>query len=488
MINTEQIFDVLIVGAGITGLTTALLLQQAGKRCVIVEAKKIGFGTSSATTAHLNTMLDTHYYEISRSFGSSGAELMAKGAKQAINLVFENVRTYHISCGLKLLDAFLFSESKQQSKNLEYIRKGMKEVNVEASYTSSVPVPIPFDKALIIPAQAQFDPVRYLNGLAQAFEAAGGLIVLNRSINRSTVKDHGDYSIALAGAHEVKARNIVYATHIPPGISLLNFECAPYRSYVLAAQIDGTNYPEGLVYDMRDPYDYFRTAYISDKRYLMVGGFDHKTGHGQDTEKVMAQLEVYVRKYYKVISVDYTWSSQYYQSTDGLPYIGRLPGAGDNTYMATGFSGAGMTLGTLSGKILCDLIITGESEFEDLLSPSRIKAIAGFSKFIKENADVVKHFIGDRIAIDDLKEVKEVNCNEGRVVNYEGRRYALYRDASGDITLLDPVCPHAKCLVQWNNAEKSWDCPCHGSRFSVDGCILNGPAVEPLRKVSLEAL
>lgn len=484
-INTDDLFDVLIVGAGITGLTTALLLQQAGQQCLVVEAKNIGFGTSSATTAHLNTLLDTHYYDIMKKFGLLEAELMARGAKQAMDIVQRNVEQYRIECHFKRLDAVLFSETKEQSEYLEHIRKSMEEVDIASSYTDHIPVPIPFDRALVVPDQAQFQPVDYLNGIAGAFLAAGGKIMENEPIHKDAIEDFDHYALLTADSRKIKVKNVVYATHIPPGINLLHFECAAYRSYVLAVQLEGNDYPDSLVYDMRVPYNYFRTAYMNGTKYLLVGGLDHKTGHQQDAEKQFAALERYVKQYYRLRSIDYKWSSQYYEPADGLPYVGRLPGASDTTYTATGFSGSGITLGTLSARIPCDLITTGKSEFKDLLSPSRIRPVAGFENFVKENADVINRFVADRLSVDKIKELAELPADAGVVANYHGENYALYKDLNQKITALSPVCPHAKCLVQWNNAEKSWDCPCHGSRFNRQGAVLNGPATTPLRKVTL---
>lgn len=484
-VNTKRIYDVLVAGAGITGLTTGLLLQRAGKKCIIAEAKSIGFGTTSASTAHLNTLLDTHYCEIKKKFGLPAAILMARGAKEAIKLVQNNVEQFNIACDFKIVDAFLFSENDQQSQYLEEVFWGVKEAGLKTIYVNQIPVPFPFKKAINLKGQAQFNPLKYLYGLVQAFEAAGGVIIQDALVNKRGVKDYEDYSVVPTGNKEIKAKNIVYATHIPPGLDLLHFENTPYRSYVLAAQLEDDNYPEDLVYDMRVPYNYFRSAIIKNTKYLLAGGFDHKTGHEKGTKEIFAEIKTYLKKHYKIKSVDFQWSSQYYQPADGLPYIGNLPGAIENTYVATGFSGTGMTLGTLAGKILCDLITTGKSEFEDLLSPSRKKATAGFEKIIQENADAVKHFIGDRASLEEMKATWEIHRNEGKVVTYKGRKYALYKDVNGAIMALNPVCPHAKCLVQWNDAEKSWDCPCHGSRFGIDGSVLNGPALEPLQKIIL---
>lgn len=487
--HSHEIFDALVVGAGITGLTTALFLQEAGKKCIIAEAENIGFGTSSGTTAHLNTLLDTPYYLIKKKFDLDAARLMKHGATQAISIVKGNATNYSIACEFTLCNGFLYAEDEKQTEQLETIRQGMEEVGINATYSEYIPIPMPFQKALLVPHQARFHPVKYLYGLAKAFSDAGGVLLEHAAIDKDKVKEEDEYIQAIVNGKEIKAKNIVYATHIPLGVNLLHFECIANRSYAMAVQLDkDEHYPEDLVYDMKDPYNYFRTAFIHDQKYLVAGGFDHATGHDVNEKKSFLELEAYLRTYFSIKSVDYKWSSQYYEPADGLPYIGRLPGAGEHSFVATGFSGNGMTLGSLSGKIISDLIITGESPFKELLSPSRMKPVASFENFITHNAEVVKHFITDRIAADKIKELVEISNGEGRIVNYEGTKIALYKEESGRLTALSPVCTHAKCIVQWNDAEKSWDCPCHGSRFNVEGKVLNGPADQPLKKIELKTL
>lgn len=487
-IAMEDTYDALIVGAGITGLTTGLRLQQAGKKCLIIEAHHIGYGTSSGTTAHLNTILDTHYYDIMQKFGVNEAGLMAQGATEAISIVRATIEENGIDCHFTFCDGFLYSENKKQSAYLEKVRKSMKDVGILSSYTTDIPIPIPFEKALRVPGQAHFNPVKYLWGMAKAFEAAGGHILRDTFIEQDKVQHLEHYSIAFAGDQPIKTEYIIYATHYPPGLNLLHFECSAHRSYAMAVQLEDNGVPEGVVYDLNDPYHYFRSADVQGKKYLIAGGCDHPTGKKENARQSFEALEAYLRKYFKIRSVDYQWSSQYYKPADGLPYIGRLPGENERTFVATGFSGTGMTLGTLAGKIISDLIVTGDSTFKTLLSPSRIKPVAGFKSMVKQNVSTLKHFVGDRIAIDTIREFADFGHGEGRVVDYRGKNIALYKDEEGHLKALNPVCPHAKCMVQWNNAERSWDCPCHGSRFSPEGHILNGPASQPLEAISLTDL
>jgi nitrite reductase/ring-hydroxylating ferredoxin subunit len=272
---------------------------------------------------------------------------------------------------------------------------------------------------------------------------------------------------------------------MPPNINLLNFECAPYRSYVMAVKLKSGQYPDALIYDSQEPYHYVRSHTIDGQEPLLIaGGLDHKTGH-EDPEKAFADLEKYVRKYYNVSSVKHKWSSQYYVPADGLPYIGQMPLAADGIYCATGFNGNGMMLGSVSGKILSDPVCDRGSKYaEEYLALARIKPIDSFSEFVKENADVAYHFVADRLSIHETDSIKRLQPGTGKVVEVNGKKIAAYRDDSGTIHALSPVCTHAACIVNWNSEEKSWDCPCHGARYDIDGHVLTGPATKNLQAIN----
>jgi Rieske Fe-S protein len=268
----------------------------------------------------------------------------------------------------------------------------------------------------------------------------------------------------------------------------LHFRCAPYRSYAMAVKLKDKNYPNGLAYDMYDPYHYYRTQEVNGEKYLVAGGEDHKTAHQENTEECFRRLQAYLAKYYNIDDVSFKWSSQYFQPADGLPYIGHLPGNPDNVFVATGFGGNGMTYSHVTALLLTDLVVNGKSRYEKLFDPNRIKPVAGFESFVKEAADVVAKFIGDRINKAKIKELSELAPGEAKVVKYEGDSIALYKDEKGGVHAVNPACTHVNCIVGWNNAEQTWDCPCHGSRFSMDGEVLNAPARKDLEKIDLEKL
>jgi glycine/D-amino acid oxidase-like deaminating enzyme/nitrite reductase/ring-hydroxylating ferredoxin subunit len=483
---SQIIYDAAIAGGGITGITTALLLQEAGLKCILFEANGICFGTSSGTTAHLNTLLDTPYTTISKNFGEEQAKLVAEAAREAIELVKKNTRKYGIDCDLEETPAYLFAQTQDQVKDLEKILEASNKAGLDIDYSKEIPVPMPFNKSLRVEKQGKFHPLKYVYGLANAFEEAGGVIVQHCRV----LNAEGDDPLKIEtsrGNHLAKA--IIYATHIPMGVNLLHLRCTPYRSYAMAVRLKNeAGYPEALAYDSFDPYHYYRTQIIEGKKYFIAGGEDHKTAHEENTGKCFMRLEAHIRKYFAVKEIAYQWSSQYYEPADGLPYIGHLPGHGANMYVATGFGGNGMTYSQVSALLLKDLITGVENRYTSLFNPNRIKPVAGFVNFIKQNAGVAGQFISKVFPAERLHDFVELAPGEGRVIKYDSETIAIHKDEQGNLHAVNPTCTHMKCTVSWNLAERSWDCPCHGARFSSDGKVLNGPADANLHKIEIGSL
>ncbi len=478
----ETIYDAIIIGGGITGVTTALLLQLQSKKSIIIDAQNIGYGTTGGTTAHINTFFDTTYPEIENDFGKDGAKLAAQSAKEAVALISELVERFQIDCDFEYKDGLLYSETEKESKLLEKIFEASQRADVEVNYAESNHIPVEFDKVIKFAGQAQFHPLKYINALAEEFKRAGGTILEDHFVSSTGHED--DFHFAKGDGFTIRGRNLIHATHLPHGINLFNFTCAPYRSYVIGVSLADDAYPNELIYDMQEPYHYFRTHIVEGKKILIIGGEDHKTGH-DEPQKAFDNLLSYTRKYFNVASVDYQWSSQYYLSADGLPYIGHHPGSKEGCYVATGFNGNGMILGTISAKIISDLIIKQESPYTSLYKPSRIKPIAGFTEFVKENADVAWRFVADRFAAEDISSLNEIEKDSGCLVDYDGKRIAIYKDDTGKVHALNPTCTHAGCIVKWNQTEKSWDCPCHGGRYDVNGKVITGPPTKDLQKLDI---
>lgn len=473
--------DCLIVGGGITGLTTALRLQNSGKKTIIADGHTVGFGTTGGTSAHINTFADTTYAEAESAFGKTGANLFAEAIAVGFQEIKNNIGKYHIDCDYEDKTGYLYAENEDEVKQLADIYEGALKVSVPVNYTTEVPTPVPYLKALSFAGQAQFHPIKYLHGLQKAYIAAGGVILENTLIEG--IETENGIHNAVSKGQSIRAKTVVYATHMPPNINFLNFKCAPYRSYVMAVKLKSGKYPDALIYDSQEPYHYVRTHMVDGEKVLIAGGSDHKTGH-DEPEKAFAELERYIRKYYNVSSIKYKWSSQYYVPVDGLPYIGQMPLTSAGIYCATGYNGNGMMLGSVAGIILSDLINGMESRYEKLFSPGRVKPIDGFSEFVKENTDVMYHLVADRFGLHETDSLHKLANGMGKLVEIDGKKIGAYRDDNGVIHAINPVCTHAACIVNWNNFEKTWDCPCHGARYDTDGKVLTGPATKPLVKIN----
>ena len=483
---SNKVFDVLIAGGGITGITTGLLLQRAGKSVMIAEAHNIGFGTTGGTTAHINSFFDSPYNRIIKNFGEDNARLLAKAAYQALSLVKKHVKEFEIDCDYEELPGYLYSQDEKQSQELEDILEASQRIGIDVDYSKNIPVTIPFEKAIAFKLQAQFHPTRYIYALAKEFEKIGGVLVEDCRITGVEENEILDIS---SNNGSFKARNLIYATHIPPGVNLLHFRCAPYRSYAMAIKLKNEkDYPDGLAYDMYDPYHYFRIQELDGSTFFIAGGEDHKTAHEENTEACFTRLESYVRKFYDIDEIAFRWSSQYFEPVDGLPYIGHLPGHPQNMFVATGYGGNGITYSAIAALTLTEIIVNDKSEYEKLFDPNRIKPVAGFSNFVKEAADVTGKFIGGIFPKEKLEELADLAPGEARVIKYENYSIALYKDEAGNLHAVNPACTHIKCEVGWNAVEKSWDCPCHGSRFSYDGKVLTAPARKDLEIIRLEEL
>ena len=330
--------------------------------------------------------------------------------------------------------------------------------------------------------QGKFHPVKYVQALAKAFEEAGGVIMqdcMMEGIEKNEVID-----IATTKGN-FKSNQFIYATHIPPGINLLHLRCAPYRSYAIAVTLKDKAYPADLFYDMYEPYHYIRTQKIEGIDYLIVGAEDHKTGTVENTNQCFAKLETYIKAHFDVDKIIDKWSSQYFEPADTLPYIGHLPGVDENILVATGYGGNGMSFSHVAAITLQDIILKKDNPYIQLFNPTRIKPVAGFTTFISHNADVVKAFAEKILPKEKLQALADLQFDQGKVVKYEGETIALYKDEKGNLFGVNPNCTHMKCNVAWNKSEKSWDCPCHGSRFDLNGEVLTGPATMNLEKLNL---
>jgi glycine/D-amino acid oxidase-like deaminating enzyme/nitrite reductase/ring-hydroxylating ferredoxin subunit len=477
-LEAELRVDVAIVGGGITGLTTALLLADAGKRVAVLESRELGSGVTGATTAHLTEAVDIRYHRLVSKFGLEGARGVRASSRDAIEMIAKLSQQAAPDCDFERLNGYLFTETRDKLDELEA------ELRAAAQCGASVEramAPLPFGVAggICFADQAQLNPAAYLNGIITRL--ASGRVRLFEGVSMLDIEGLGPLRVVTDRGHGLVADAVVLATHAPFAKLTLQLKLAQYRSYVVAGRVAST--PPGLFWDMADPYHYVRRASIDGYSYAIVGGADHRTGEvpkaGADAP--FAELEAYAARL--GVPAERRWSAQVVESADGLPFIGR-PESDRNVYVATGFGGNGMTFGTLSAMIITDSVMGRDNPYAELYRPSRTKPLAALSAVVSENVDTALHLVGDHVRPVSTAPIAELPIGEGRVIKENGERLAVYRDHDGRIHALSSVCTHQGCQVAFNAVERSWDCPCHGSRFDIDGRVLDGPATKPLEQRS----
>jgi glycine/D-amino acid oxidase-like deaminating enzyme/nitrite reductase/ring-hydroxylating ferredoxin subunit len=469
--------NVCVIGAGIAGMTTAYLLAREGKSVVVLDDGPIAGGESGRTTAHLVNALDDRYFEIERIHGEKGARLAAQSHTDAVKKIEDIVAEENIDCDFSRLDGYLFmppgGEIEYLERELEAIhRAGLTNVRL----IDRAPIrDYNTGAALLFPGQAQFHPVKYLDALARAIERNGGRLFTRTHVEK--VEGGKDAIITARGGRTVRAHSAVVATNTPVNDWLaIHTKQAPYRTYVIGALVPKNSVPRALYWDTFDPYHYVRLQPLSAAHdVLIVGGEDHKTGQAHDTDERFDRLESWARQLFPMIEfVEFHWSGQIMEPVDGLAYIGRNPLDRDNVFIATGDSGNGMTHGTIAGMLITDLIQGRDNEWEKLYDPTR-KPLRAIAEYAKENINVARQYV-DYVTGGDVKDPDEIRPGTGAVMRQGFQKVAVYRDDSGDLHEMSAICPHLGCVVDWNDTEKSWDCPCHGSRFNAYGKVINGPA------------
>ncbi|MDP1920001.1 MAG: FAD-dependent oxidoreductase [Myxococcales bacterium] len=483
-IAREQVSDCVIIGAGITGLTTAYLLARAGKKVVVVEARHAGAGVTGCSSAHVTEAVDTRYATIESDFGHEGARLVAASSRHAIEFINE-LSGDDVGVGFVRLPGYLFrDEEHDKGVDLEKELAACLRAGLPVSSVREVPLPFKTRGGLRFENQGALNPVGYVSMLVRRLRALG--VVVQEGV-RVTAVDDGEPSVVhLERGESLRTTAVVFATHSPLNRVFLQTKVASYRSYLAAFETKARL--DGLFWDTADPYHYLRSVSLrgadGPRSWLLVGGADHKTGTTSETDASFEALDRYVARRFDVGAATHRWSAQVLEPVDGLPFIGRNT-LSTNSYVATGFSGNGITFGTIAAHVLADAIQGKENPWAALYTATRVKPLAAAAQFIQENVDTPIHLVGDALAPGEVSSSAEIAPTEGKVLRVDGRRVAVFRDEAGALHALSSVCTHLGCGVKFNPAERSWDCPCHGSRFSTDGDVLDGPAIAPLERVVL---
>lgn len=484
--------DVCIVGAGITGLSTAYLLSLEGLSVAVLDRQtQLGGSETSFTTAHLSNALDRGYRDLILLHDQHKVALAAESHSRAISLIESIVAQEQIDCDFARVDGYLLAAPGADAGTLEKEWEAARKAGVAGvELLPNSPMGTgDLGPCVKFPHQAQFHPLKYLAHLARVLENKG--VKLYGKSEVAEIQDGTPLRLVTKDGAEIEARHVVVATNTPFNDRLtMHTKQAAYRTYAIALRLsEPPQLPNALLWDTADPFHYVRLHRSTQKgkkpaTMLIVGGEDHKTGQGGDTATHYDNLDRWARERFAgVEGVELRWSGQIIESADGLAYIGKNPGSGDNIYIATGDSGNGMTYGTIAAMLLKDLILSRPNEWAGVYDPSRIPVRAA-ATFTRENLNVAAQF-SDWVTPGEVNTIEEVANGAGALLRRGLEKIAVYRDEHGNVIERSAVCPHLGCLVHWNSAETTWDCPCHGSRFSPQGEVLNGPATTGL--VAVEA-
>jgi glycine/D-amino acid oxidase-like deaminating enzyme/nitrite reductase/ring-hydroxylating ferredoxin subunit len=477
--------DVCIVGAGIAGMTTAYLLAREGKSVVVLDKNQIGSGETAYTTAHLSNVIDAGYREIEVHHGAEGARLVAQSHTAAISQIESIVAEEKIDCDFERLDGYLFHPESDSEKKLQAEWQAAKRAGLQVRKLKQSPFDLKFGPCLRFPRQAQFHPLKYLAGLARAIKRMDGRLFGGTEARE--IKGGKTVKIGTKGRAIVSASAAVVATNTPINDrGKIYAKQEPYRTYVIGALVPAGRIPRALYWDTEDPFHYVRLQRVhangKSQDLLIIGGEDHKTGQAEGIEGRFSRLATWGRKHFPELKgVAFRWSGQVMESMDDVAFIGRNPKDDSNVYIATGDSGAGITHGTIAGILLRDLIVGRDNPWVNLYDPAR-KTLPAADTFARQNPKVAGEY-AHWLTPSEVSTVEEIKPGMGAIIHRGSSKFAVSRDDKGSLHVRSAVCSHLGCIVSWNLTERTWDCPCHGSRFTPDGKLLNGPALGPLEKV-----
>jgi glycine/D-amino acid oxidase-like deaminating enzyme/nitrite reductase/ring-hydroxylating ferredoxin subunit len=483
--------DVLVVGAGITGITAAYLLKRAGYNVALVEKDRCLSGDTSNTTAHLTCVTDELLSDLVKNFGKDHAQAVWDAQYAAIDMIDRIVWREQIKCQFDWVSAYLYNPSAelgrpdQEKYAIDLQREA--ELAAELGFDAELVAEAPFINrpAVRFDNQAKFHPRKYLVALLRLLCAGKGCQVFEQT-DIDDVEGTPITATTSTGAR-IHCEHVLFATHVPlqgkSGMlpaTVLQSKLAPYSTYVVGGWVPRGTVHEALYWDTGDPYDYLRVDRRHDHDFVIFGSEDHKTGQVEDTTECFNRLEARLTLLLPDIAVTHRWSGQVIETNDGLPFIGETA---ERQFAATGFAGHGMTFGTLSAMMFVDYVAGETNPWAELFDTGRTKIKGGLWDYLKENKDYPYYLIRDRFAGRGGQSLRSIARGHGDVIEVNGQPAAVYRGLDSQIHVRSATCTHMGCYVHFNTAERTWDCPCHGSRFKVNGEVLAGPAEEPLGEI-----
>lgn len=478
--------DVVVVGAGITGITTAYLLTKAGKKVALLESGRPLHGTTGHTTAKITAQHDLIYAELLDHFGEEKTRLYYEANREAGDFIRRIVQEKEINCGWSDQDAVLYAQTDQGLDRIKKEYEAYRKLAIQGDFVHSAPLPFPVQGALVMHGQAQFHPIPYLTRLLEEIVQAGSLVFENTTV---VGVDEGEIqTVKTQNGRQIRCRDVVSASHFPfadrKGMYFARMHAE--RSYVLAIELAG-DYPGGMYLNVDSPVRSIRSVPSLAEgvpAVLLIGGEGHRAGQSAPTMKHYEALEAFAQQWYGKANILYRWSTQDLVTLDKVPYVGLATKSHPHLFVATGYRKWGMTNGTAAALLLADLVLGNENRYAELFDPSRFEADPMLKHFVADNANVAKELVTGKLERAGTKP-EELERGEGGAVTVAGKQAGAYRDPEGVMHVVDTTCTHMGCETKWNDGDRTWDCPCHGSRFTYTGEVLEGPAKKPLTRLDV---
>lgn len=488
-LSSDLSCDVVVVGAGVAGLSCAYELTRFGYAVVVIDRGSIGGGMTARTTAHLASSLDDYYSELIKIHGEETARRYHESQVAAINRIEAICKEEGIDADFVRVDGFLIPASPDHQSDLENEFEACRQIGVDVAWTETPPVPANAPgRSIRFARQGRFHPMKYMAGLARYIKERGGKLYAGTAYVGHEKSGDG-ILLRTASGHSIDAAHVVFTTNSPVNDKVaLHTKEVPYRTYALAGKVPKGSVPDALVWDTLEYYHYVRIQPSDDGHdYLIVGGEDHRAGEETDMERRLSAIEHWARERYPTLcAVEHRWSGQVLEPIDFMPFTGRNPGD-NNIYVHTGDSGQGITNGVLASLIIPPLICGQDAHFAEIVRPDRKPVgMLALAEFASGQAGAVRN-LAEHLGPSEVSSIDEIPPGHGAVLRHGSvKKLAVYRDETGHVSAHSAICTHVGCIVHWNPFEKCWDCPCHGSQFSVDGEVLNGPAVQPLGRADMD--
>lgn len=464
--------DIAVIGGGIVGISTARALKDLGLTVAVIEARQVGRGATGKSTAKVTSQHGTKYQVLESKFGEARAQLYAMAQETAIRKIERLVQQYRIDCDFEKKAAYVYTQDLDLAGQVEKEAEVARRLGLPAELVNTTDLPFDVRAALRFDNQAQFHPTKYVAGLARTIPGEGCYV-----FERSRALEWEPNRVVTARGR-VNARHVAMATHLPLGqVGMYYSMAAPYAEPAIAARIGRA--VEGMYVNVEKPSHSIRTHKINGQTYGIAAGTSFKPGHTDEERQYFRELEEWLTVNFDAGPVEYRWVNEDYSPMDEAPFVGWSSSMGEAYLVATGFNAWGITNGTAAGMVLADLAMGKESPWLKIFDATRVKPVAGGAKFAKENAEVAAHLAGGYLSR-KLGTFDELAPGEAAIMKIDGENVAAFRDEGGALHSVSAVCSHMGCIVGWNETDRSWDCPCHGSRFGLDGEVIHGPATKPL--------